>query len=165
MPAPATDTRSAPPPDERAPQAVRDALRLFARRSRTEAELRTALSRHHQPHDVGLAVERMRALGYVDDVARAAEYIARPRARQRSAALLRRELTQRGIAPAAAEQALASHDDGEAAARAARARIPALRRLDSPRRARRLHDHLRRRGFDAETATRTATLLLGGDVL
>ena len=126
---------------------LRRALELIARRPRTEFELRSALAEQFSAHDVDHAVKRLRALRYVDDAAWSADYVGRRRARERSAALLRRELLARGVPTNDAERALLGHDDRAAAERAAELRLPALRRVDPRRRRRRLRDHLRRRGF------------------
>lgn len=143
--------------------AVRRALKLIARRPRTEFELRSALAEQFSAHDVDHAVRRLRALRYVDDAAWAADYVGRRRARERAAALLRRELLARGVSTDHADRALAAHDDRTAAARAAELRLPALRRVDPERRHRRLRDHLRRRGFGESVIESVVTRLLGED--
>ena len=124
---------------------------MHARRPRTESELRANLARRFADEDVEHAITRLHALGYLDDAVWATAYVDRGRARERGAALLRRELAARGVSASDAEEALRDHDDHAAALCAARRR---LRRR--PERAaaldrdasRRLRDHLRRRGFD-----------------
>jgi SOS response regulatory protein OraA/RecX len=143
--------------------ALRRALELIARRPRTEFELRSALAEQFSAHDVDHAVERLRALRYVDDAALAAEYVGRRRARERAATLLRRELLARGVPTDDADRALLRHDDHAAAARAAELRLPALRRVDPQRRRRRLRDHLRRRGFGESVIASVVMPLLGED--
>ena len=145
--------------------AVRRALKLIARRPRTQSELRSALHDEFAPDEVDHAVARLCTLGYLDDAAWAADYLARPRAQERSAALLRRELLARGISAADAGAALAGHDDQSSALRAAHRRAPALARHDPVRRDRRLRDHLHRRGFDqpvVESALRRLLDAAGG---
>ncbi len=143
--------------------AVRRALELIARRPRIEFELRSALAQQFSAHDVDHAVKRLRALRYVDDAAWAADYVGRRRARERAAALLRRELLARGVSTDDADRALARHDDRAAAERAAELRLPALQRVDPQRRQRRLRDHLRRRGFGESVIESIVVRLLGED--
>ena len=143
--------------------AVRRALELIARCPRAEFELRSALAEQFSAHDVDHAVRRLRALRYVDDAAWAAGYVGRPRAHERAAALLRRELLARGVPTDDADRALLGHDDRAAAERAAELRSPALRRVDPRRRRRRLRDHLRRRGFADSVIESVVVRLLGED--
>jgi regulatory protein len=143
--------------------AVRRALELIARRPRIEFELRSALAQQFSAHDVDHAVKRLRTLRYVDDAAWAADYVGRRRARERAAALLRRELLARGVSTDHADRALARHDDRAAAERAAELRLPALQRVDPQRRQRRLRDHLRRRGFGESVIESIVVRLLGED--
>jgi regulatory protein len=87
------------------------ALKLLAARSRTEAELRKALSsREYPPADVETAVARVRELGYLDDGevarARARSLLGRGAAPRHAA----RRLEAQGITPAQARTAV----DGEA---------------------------------------------------
>ncbi len=131
-----------------APAAVRRALQLLARRTRTEHELRSALAASFSTAEMDHAVARLQMLGYLDDAAWAMNYVDSERAQERAASLLRRELLLRGISADDAADALSSHDDHASALRAARRRLRALRRLDPQRRARRLRDYLGRRGFD-----------------
>jgi regulatory protein len=132
--------------------AVRRALDLLARRQRTEHELRTALGRAFEPDEVEHAVERMRTLGYLDDAAWAKNYVSGPRANGRGRALLRRELSQRGVADRVAASAVEEHDERPAAFEAAAKRARSLRRVEEPKRSRRLYDFLRRRGFSDPVA-------------
>ena len=141
--------------------ALRRALELVARRPRTEFELRSALAEQFSAHDLDHAVERLRTLRYVDDAAWSADYVSRRRARERAAALLRRELLARGVPTDDADRALLGHDDRAAAERAAELRLPALRRVDPERRRRRLHDHLRRRGFRESIIESVVAQVLG----
>ena len=153
---------AAPAPGGGPGGALRHGLRLLARSARTERGLRERLARRFGETAAAQALERLRALGYVDDRAWAAAYVLRPRSLERSARLLRRELRARGVAPALAAAAVAGHDDDRAARLAARL---ALRRLAPPRaadggraaarrRAQRLRGALARRGFGPETIRR-----------
>lgn len=140
--------------------AVRKALEILSRRQRTERELSTALARSFEPEVVAHAVERMRSLGYLNDESWAKSYVASPRAADRGRAMLKHELGLRGIADPVAVAAVATHDDAAAAAEAARKRARSLRRIDEPRRTRRLYDFLRRRGFADGIAREAASVAL-----
>ena len=144
-------------------QAVRKALELLARRPRTEAQLRTALARQVEPEHLGPAVARLRSLGYLDDAVWARDYVASGRARGRSAALLRRELLANGVPGEDVASAVEAHDDAAAALEAAHRRLRALTGLDPARRARRLRDHLARRGFGPSVVEATLRRVLDGN--
>jgi len=144
--------------------AVRRALQLLARRTRTEHELRSAMADKFSTAETDHAVERLQTLGYVDDAAWAVNYVDGERAQERAASLLRRELLLRGISADDAADALSRHDDHPSALRAARRRLRALGRIDPQRRARRLRDYLGRRGFD-RSAVESALARLAEDEL
>lgn len=128
--------------------AVREALTFLARRQRTERELRTALAaRIEDPAVVDHAVERMRTLGYLDDAAWARSYVGSGRARERGKRLIQAELKHRGVPEPVAREAVATHDESTAALEAVRKRVRSVRDVEEPKRSRRLHDFLRRRGF------------------
>src|SRR5690606_26030989 len=133
---------------------------ILSRGPRTEAELTRALFRDFEPDEVEHAVARLRELRYLDDAAWAERYAGSSRARERGRALLRAELRRRGVSAGAAEEALAGHDDFNAALQAGRRRMPGLARLAPEARRRRLYDFLRRRGFEDETARRVLDRLL-----
>lgn len=132
--------------------AVQAALRLVARRARTEQELREALAAAHDEAASGAAVARLLELGYLDDREWARAYVARRRSQVRGRALLRRELLASGVSAADAAEALAAHEELDAARRAIAGRNHALRSVEPDRRRRRLSGFLMRRGFSRETA-------------
>ncbi len=109
---------------------------MLARRSWATAELRERLLQRHETSEVDTVIAKLTRLGYLDDALRAEQYLATSRARERAARLLRSELIERGVGARVAEDALREHDDAEAALRAARRRLGALRGLDAERRAR-----------------------------
>lgn len=125
-------------------QAVQRGLTLVAQRPRTAADLRDRLGDRFEPAAAEAALSRLMEIGYVDDAAWAAAYVARTRSTERSARMLRAELREHGVAAETAEDALSTHDDDEAA-------FTAVRRLARGRapdeRARRLRGALARRGF------------------
>jgi regulatory protein len=132
--------------------AVRKALDLLSRKHRTVRELGTALGRAFEPDEVEHAVARMQTLGYLDDGAWAANYVAGPRATGRGRRLLKHELGQHGVADTIALAAVAEHDDRAAAREAAAKRLRSLRNTEEPKRSRRLYDFLVRRGFSSNVA-------------
>lgn len=132
--------------------AIRRALGVVARRRRTESQVRRALVRDFDEGEIADAVARLRDLGYVDDESWARDYVASPRALRRGRRLLSEELARNGIDRPVADDALADHDEMDAAFDAARRRLGSLGRLDDVQRHRRLYGFLARRGFSADVA-------------
>lgn len=132
------------------------ALRMVARRPRSERELRDDMRRRHLPEATQAAVlRRLADAGLIDDAAFAAAWVENRRAfRPRSAAGLRAELRRKGVDRDHIEAALGDHDEAAAAQgvleRAAR-RWPNETWDDFRRRA---TGYLARRGFDYELVTR-----------
>lgn len=139
------------------------ALRYLASRSRSEAEVRRRLaSRGVDAEDIEDVLERLRELGYVDDVEFAAAVIrARTTGRARGWRLVAEELESKGVSAEVAESTLdACYGDELAVARPA-----------AERQARKLHGHafgefrqrlgafLVRRGFEHATAESLVTEL------
>ena len=129
--------------------AVEAGLRILARVRRTETDIRERLARRFSAQAVDAALSRLHELGYVDDHVWALDYVTRERSSTRSTRLLRQELRTRSVPEAAAEAALATHDERAAVETATR---HALRRLGAtaltdPAGRRRLISYLGRRGF------------------
>jgi regulatory protein len=139
--------------DERQ-QALDSALRLLAYRPRSEAELRTRLTRRKLPPAVVQeTVDHLLERGLLDDEAFARYWVAaRQQSSPRGPALLRRELLAKGIAMETTREALAMASEDEAARRAAEKKARSLRNLDYRTFRRRLGQFLLRRGFPYETA-------------
>ncbi len=163
------------------------AARFLEARPRSVEELRRRLRDNgYRPDLVGGAIERMVALGYLDDAAFARAWVeSRDRARPRSARVLRDELRRKGVAGADIEAALADREaatTGEAverdeeglvvgeerAASGASDRAAALRLLErrggaslreeDPRRRRaRSYALLARNGFDPDVCREVAS--------
>lgn len=137
--------------------AVRHAMNLVARKPRSESEIKRVLLGHEAAFDVtevDAAMARLRDLGALDDSRWASTYVAQPRAAGRGAKLLRRELGQRGVQSADVTAALDGRDEAAEALAAALKRVRSLRGLAPEAARRRLHDFLRRRGFDDSVARR-----------
>ncbi|TAJ21766.1 MAG: regulatory protein RecX [Dehalococcoidia bacterium] len=137
--------------------AVRHAMNMVARKPRSESEIKRVLVNHEAAFDaseVEAAMARLRDLGAVDDSRWASTYVAQPRAAGRGAKLLRRELGQRGVQSADVAAALDGRDEAAEALAAALKRVRSLRGLAPDAARRRLHDFLRRRGFDDSAARR-----------
>lgn len=141
-------------------KAYQAALRFLNARARSEREIRDRLGeKGFGPEPVEAALERLRALGLVDDDAFARMWVENRLAmRPRGAAALRSELGRKGIDRGLVDRVLAGDDvqsgEGERAEAVARA---ALRRYadapDRPTFQRRLGGFLQRRGFGYETIT------------
>lgn len=99
-------------------------------------------------------IERLAGMGLADDAAFARYWLEnRERHRPRGARALRSELGAKGIDRGAVEDAIATaHDEFAAARTAAQARARRILKADARELARRLHEHLQRRGFDWEAA-------------
>jgi regulatory protein len=134
--------------DERG-RALDAALRLLARRPRSEHEVRARLAaKGYSAATIAAVGERLRALGLLDDAAFARFWVEqRQQFRPRGAAALRAELRAKGVAPAAVAAALADTDEAAAAYRAGRARLRALAGLAPAAFRQRLGAYLQRRGF------------------
>jgi regulatory protein len=152
------------------PQVVMDAaLRFLEARSRSIAEVRRRLrDAGYRPDLVEGAIDRLLALGMLDDAAFAAAWVeSRDRARPRGERALRQELRLKGVDPATVDALLedrrsGAEAEGRSADEAAAERIlqrhaRALARTPDPRAARqRAYALLARSGIDPETAARAS---------
>lgn len=147
-------------PEEEARRALKKAVDLLSRRGYATSELRKRLERQGPPEAAASAVARLEAAGFLDDGAWAASYVDGPRGRERSRAMLRRDLRSKGVEDEVAASALAEHDDRAAALETARKRVRSLMRLEPEVRARRLRDYLLRRGFSGSVVRATLEVVL-----
>lgn len=138
--------------------AFRAALRALERRAHGERELGIKLERKgHTREAIALAVERLRALGLLDDAAFARAYIASKSERGRGPIRLRHDLAMLGVRREITEQALAElaagADDPLEQPRALVAkRLRQLASLPPDARRRRLLAYLGRRGYRGSEA-------------
>lgn len=138
---------------------IESALRLVARRPRSERELRDALRqrRFERPH-IDSAIARLRTMGYLDDAAFARFWVeTRDTSSPRSGRLLRSELRGRGVDASTASEATAAIEDDDAAYRAASRRLRSFAGLEEEAFRRRLGGFLLRRGFSYPVAERTVS--------
>lgn len=149
----AGDTASAADTESAAAAALRAALRFIAFRPRSVAEVRKRLSPAFAPAVVDHTVERCRRYGYLDDADFAGRWTAsRLRRNPRGAALLRRELRQKGIDEDLIATSLAEVDDQDNAYRAGCRRAELWLNgaaMGYPLFRRRMFAYLQRRGFSA----------------
>lgn len=91
------------------------AVRKLSARARSEHELRKGLTdAGYTDADIEDTLRRCREYGYVDDESFAREWVRQRRAlRHLSGSVLRRELTQKGVAADIQESVLAELDDNE----------------------------------------------------
>ena len=145
--------------------AFRAALRALERRAHGERELGIKLERKgHAREAIAPAVDRLRTLGLLDDVAFARAYVASKSDRGRGPVRLRHDLAMLGVSREIADQALASiaaeHDDPLERPRALIAkRVRQMASLPMDARRRRLIAFLGRRGYrgsDARTLVEAA---------
>lgn len=138
------------------PQAMEIALNLLGFRSRSERELEQRLAEKGVEREVARRVcVRLTELGYLDDRRFALDWIkARSGAKCRSAWVLKRELREKGIASALAEEtvaeALAPEDAFAAACAIARQKLSRTGAADMAKWRGRMQSLLLRRGFDYE---------------
>jgi regulatory protein len=134
-------------------------LRQLTARARSRAELAATLRSRGVADDVAVVVlDRLTAVGLVDDSALAAAYVSSARAqrglgRQALAAELRRRGVHQEVVEAATA-VVADSDEEEAARELVRRRLPSMARLPAQARTRRLVAMLARRGYSAELSSR-----------
>ena len=134
-------------------QAHERALRLLARRPRSETEIRQRLQKAGVAALViTVVIDRLRASKLLDDEAFAKFWVEnRTTFRPRSKRALQMELKRKGVSSAALDEALQETNDAEAAYALALKRAKRLAALPAPDFRRKLSDYLARRGFDYET--------------
>ncbi len=136
-----------------AEQAYQKALRYLSYRPRSEAEVRSYLTRRGvEPAHIEAVLARLRDLGLVDDEAFARAWVEnrgtfRPRGRR----ALQAELRQKGIAPELVERVLAEIDEERLALQAGLKALRRYGRLEWPAFRQKMGAYLARRGFDYET--------------
>ena len=131
------------------------ALRLLTVRARSQAELEERLGRRgFEAGAVALALERLVAVGLIDDDAFAAAVAESRAARGMDAAAVALELRERGVdaalAARAAAAAMPAEDRAERCRQVAGARLAQLDGLSPQTQFRRLSAYLARRGYAAE---------------
>ncbi len=139
---------------------------LLSRRPWTRAGLEARLRRRGAPADVAAAaVADLAVRGLLDDAAFARQWVEARAARGYGPVRLRAELRARGVEASLVEAALDALDPDQALERAralARRRLPASGGARPERRAARLADILRRRGFPADVVGRVVRELVAG---
>ena len=136
------------------------ALRLLRYRPRSEAEIRTRLSRKFTTEAIEGVIFQLRARQLIDDVTFATFWREQrdsfsPRSRQ----LLKVELRHKGVDPDIIDDVLDGINDDENAYRAAQRRIPTLGKEDYETFRQKMGAFLRRRGFSYDVVKRTTERL------
>jgi regulatory protein len=129
------------------------ALRLIARRARSESEVRENLKKHGVAEPlIDAEIARLRETGLLNDETFAKLWVENRAAfRPRSQRALQVELKRKGVPPAAMRAALAETNDADAAYRLATQRARRLTALPHDEFRRKLAGFLARRGFDYDT--------------
>jgi len=136
------------------------ALRLLSYRPRSEAEIRTRLSRRFYMETIEGVILRLRERQMIDDVAFATFWREeRDSFSPRSRRLLKAELRNKGIDRELIDEVLDGIDDEESAYRAAQKRVHTLAKEDYETFKRKLGAFLRRRGFSYEVVNHTTERL------
>lgn len=166
-PVPGTLAAEGPPGD---PETVARTvcLRMLTAAPRTRAELADALAKRDVPDEVADHVlDRFVEVGLVDDAAYADAWVqSRHTGRGLARRALVHELRRRGVDDEIVQDAVEKLDPEEelATARALVARkLPGTRRLDRPRRVRRLAGMLARKGYPPGVAMRVVEEAIGAD--
>lgn len=131
-------------------EALGRALRFLETRPRSEREVRTRLAQKGvTPTLIDSVVERLRALGLIDDPAFAAFWIEnRRRFSPRGARALKAELRQKGVAAEVLAEIKDEVDEATSAREVALRQAPRLARLDRQTFRQKLWTKLASRGFD-----------------
>ncbi len=142
--------------------ATDQAAHFLSLRPRSVHEVRQNLVQKDTPPAViDAAIERLLALGYLDDHQFATFWVrARNQFKPISPRALRYELRQKGIADAIIQEALADLDADDAAYRAAQGHMRRLRGLERRAFRDKLYVFLQRRGFSYEAARRVVSRLI-----
>lgn len=142
-------------------EARRRAMRLIARRPRSEQELRRYFERREIPSSVQeAAIEELKDGDWVDDWAFAEAWVENRMAfRPRGAYALKSELRQKGVPREAIEDALVGFDEERAAIKAGRAALDRYADLSWQDFRKRLGGYLGRRGFPFEMISSVVDLL------
>lgn len=142
-------------------EARRRAMRLIARRPRSEQELRRYFDRRQIPPSVqDAAIERLKDGEWIDDWAFAEAWVENRLAfRPRGAIALKSELRQKGVPREAIEDALVGFDEQAAALDAGRAALSRYTDLSWQDFRKRLGGYLGRRGFRYDMISSVVELL------
>jgi regulatory protein len=142
-------------------RAVDSASRFLAVRPRSIQEVRDNLIRKRfEDAVIAQAIDKLQALGYLDDQAFAAFWVRERRTfKPLGARALRYELRQKGISESMIREALADIDAEEDALRAAQGQARKLRGLSRRDFRQKLGAFLQRRGFAYEDAARAVRQL------
>lgn len=137
--------------------ALRSALRMLERRAHARLEVARKLRfKGHGQESVDAALERLDALGLIDDAAFAEAYVTARAGRGRGPARLRRDLEALGVRPEDISRAVSALDSDEVpdpwelTFRQAERRAAGMRGLTREARQRRLTSFFARRGFRGE---------------
>ena len=149
------------------------ALNMLAAQSRSARDLRRRLvQKGLDPAHVDLAIERLRATGFLDDDAFARQFArSRVLGAGHSRRRVQQELYKRGVERDAIDEAVdevfedEAVDETELVEQAARKKLRTLGRLDAATRRRRLYGFLARRGYESDAIRAVmARVLASGEV-
>lgn len=148
--------------DDAVNRAVNQAVRFLSYRPRSTSEVRQNLAEKKIPEAViAAAVDRLNALGYLDDGAFARFWVEnRNTFKPLSARALRYELRQKGVADTDIDLALSDLDTFDAAYRAAQSQVRRQRQKTRQEFRNKLGAFLQRRGFDYETIRQVVEQLI-----
>jgi regulatory protein len=134
-------------------QAVNKAAHFLSYRPRSEQEIRRNLKEKETPADViDAAIEKMTAMGYLDDAAFARYWVEnRSQFKPLSHRALRQELRQKGLADSVIAEALGELGESDLAYKAAETQLRKLRNRTERDFKTKMNAFLQRRGFSYST--------------
>ncbi|MBI1282428.1 MAG: RecX family transcriptional regulator [Anaerolineaceae bacterium] len=134
-------------------QAVNTAAHFLSYRPRSEQEIRRNLKEKDTPAEViDAAIEKMSAMGYLDDAAFARYWVDnRSQFKPLSHRALRQELRQKGLADAVINEALGELSESDLAYKAAETQVRKLRNRTVKEFKTKINAFLQRRGFSYST--------------
>jgi regulatory protein len=143
-------------------KAVDSAARFLSFRPRSLAEVRRNLTeKEFAKPVVEAALERLTAMGHLDDLAFARFWVgSRGEFKPLSQRALQAELKRKGVPDAIIEEALAEQDEAELAYKAAQTQLRKLKGGALPDFKQKILTFLQRRGFSYSTARTTLTRLI-----
>lgn len=137
-------------------QAYASAIRYLSYKSRTEAEVRKRLLQKFSEPSVDEVIARLKLQALLDDRQLAGQWAeSRSTNKPRSAAMIRRELLQRGVESAVATSAVTDVDDEDGAYRAGLKHVSHVTGTNATTFRRRMWSYLKRRGFTDALSRRT----------
>ena len=146
-------------------RALSAALRYISYRQRSSSEVKSKLLEQHPPDIVDLVLQRLEETNLLDDEQFAFQWVEfRNKIKPKSAIMLRRELTQKGVAAEFIEKAVVDVDDYHNAYIAATKFFGKRNPRGVNNFTEKLFSHLKRRGYSYTVIKRTINEVASEDI-